>query len=199
MLGTLVWYLLLTFTFLPSISTPAASRPSLSMNWRRPTQTRTTSASQEASLPPSAASVLTTHLSPAFSTPVTFVLSLNLMPCFLRMAWNCFATSASMPRPPMEPRNSTTVTSLPSRDQTEPSSSPMTPPPITVSLSGTFSSVSAPVLDTICVSSSSMPGRLTTSEPVASMMFFDSMTCSPPAFRATFTALGPASVPWPTT
>mmetsp|Transcript_28833 Transcript_28833/g.89750 ORF Transcript_28833/g.89750 Transcript_28833/m.89750 type:complete len:206 (+) Transcript_28833:615-1232(+) len=199
MLGTFVRKWWSTFTFLPSISTPTASRPRLSMYWRLPTQTRTTSESQEVASPPAAASVLTLHVPLTFSTPVTLVFSLNSIPCFFRRPRKFLATSASMPTPPMLSRNSTTVTLLPSRAQTEPSSKPMTPPPMTVSFSGTFSRFRAPVLDTICFSSSSMPGRLTTSEPVASMMFLLSITCSPPAFSATFTELGPASVPWPTT
>mmetsp|Transcript_71248 Transcript_71248/g.212519 ORF Transcript_71248/g.212519 Transcript_71248/m.212519 type:complete len:200 (+) Transcript_71248:639-1238(+) len=199
MLGTFVRYWLSTLTFLPSISTPRASKPSLSMYWRRPTQTRTTSESQDCASPPAAASVLTLHMPLTFSTPVTFVFILNSMPCFFRIPMKFLATSPSMPTPPMLSKNSTTVTWLPSLDQTEPSSRPMTPPPITVSFSGTLSRVRAPVLETICFSSRSMPGRLTTSEPVASMMFLASMTCSPPALSATFTEFGPASVPWPTT
>mmetsp|Transcript_39661 Transcript_39661/g.114460 ORF Transcript_39661/g.114460 Transcript_39661/m.114460 type:complete len:223 (-) Transcript_39661:451-1119(-) len=199
MLGTFVRQLWSILIFRPSISMPTASRPRLSVNCRRPTQTSTTSESHEAASPPAAASVLTLHTSPTFSTPVTLVFSLNSMPCFLRRLRNCLATSASMPTPPMASRNSTTVTLLPRRDHTEPSSRPMTPPPMTVSRSGTFSKARAPVLETICLSSSAMPGRLTTSEPVASMMFLDSMACSPPAFSATFTELGPVSVPWPTT
>mmetsp|Transcript_96807 Transcript_96807/g.269191 ORF Transcript_96807/g.269191 Transcript_96807/m.269191 type:complete len:200 (-) Transcript_96807:465-1064(-) len=199
MLGTLVrqWWSILILR--PSISMPTASKPRLSMNWRRPTQTRTTSASQEAASPPAAASVLTLQMPSLFWTPVTFVFSLKSMPCFFRIERNCFATSASMPTPPIESKNSTTVTLLPNLDQTEPSSRPMTPPPMTVRRSGTFSIVRAPVLDTICFSSSSMPGMLMTSEPVANMMLVDSMTWSPPAFNATFTELGPVSVPWPTT
>ena len=54
-----------------------------------------------------------------------------------RMRCICRATSASMPGR-MRSRNSTTVTSAPSRRQTEPSSRPMTPAPTTSSLFGTF-------------------------------------------------------------
>mmetsp|Transcript_37497 Transcript_37497/g.84556 ORF Transcript_37497/g.84556 Transcript_37497/m.84556 type:complete len:228 (+) Transcript_37497:554-1237(+) len=200
MLGMLVRKWSSTLTFRPSSSTPTASKPRLSMNWRRPTQTRTTSDSQSVALPPAAASVLTLHMPfPSFSTPVTLVFSLKFMPCFFRIARNCLATSPSMPTPPMASRNSTTVTSDPRRAHTEPNSRPMTPPPMTVSFSGTLSKVRAPVLETICFSSRSMPGRLTTSEPVASMMFFVSMTFSPPSLSATLTELGLARVPWPLT
>ena len=67
-------------------------------------------------------------------------------------------------------RNSTTVTSLPSRFQTEPSSSPITPAPTTSSFLGTAVSDSAPVEETICFSSMVTPGSGATSEPVAMMM-----------------------------
>ena len=53
-----------------------------------------------------------------------------------RRRWACFATSPSMPGR-MRSRNSTTVTSAPSRRQTEPSSRPMTPAPTTSSRFGT--------------------------------------------------------------
>ena len=58
----------------------------------------------------------------------------------------------------MRSRNSTTMTSEPSRRQTEPSSSPMTPAPTTTSFFGTVSSASAPVDETTVFSSISMPG-----------------------------------------
>ena len=80
------------------------------------------------------------------------------MPCFLRMRSNCFETSpSSVGR--MRSRNSTTVTSEPRRRQTEPSSSPITPPPTTTSRFGTSGSASAPVEETIRLSSISIPGR----------------------------------------
>ncbi len=69
------------------------------------------------------------------------------------MRWNCFETSASIPTPPTWPRNSTAVTSAPSRCQTDPSSTPMTPAPIRIILEGTFARDSAPVDETIRSSS----------------------------------------------
>mmetsp|Transcript_74202 Transcript_74202/g.119750 ORF Transcript_74202/g.119750 Transcript_74202/m.119750 type:complete len:203 (+) Transcript_74202:567-1175(+) len=196
MLGTLVRQWSSIKILLRSTFTPTASRPRLSKNVRRPTHTRTTSASAVLTSPPFAASVCTLMTpSAAFSTPVTFVFSSNFMPCFLSIAVNCLATSVSMPTPPIESMNSTTVTLLPSRAQTEPSSRPMTPPPITVRRSGTFSSFRAPVLETIVFSSSSMFGKLITSEPVASMMFLLSIVWSPPSMSATLTVLGPPKVP----
>mmetsp|Transcript_8631 Transcript_8631/g.15303 ORF Transcript_8631/g.15303 Transcript_8631/m.15303 type:complete len:202 (+) Transcript_8631:596-1201(+) len=201
MLGTFVRQFSSTLIFLPlsSICTPAASSPKLSKNWRRPTQTRTTSDSWLEESPPAAASVLTFTVLPVFSTPVTLVFIWKPMPCFFKRAINCLATSASIPKPPMESMNSTTVTLLPNRLHTEPSSKPMTPPPITVSRSGTCFSFRAPVLETMTSSSSSMPGKLITSEPVANMMFFASMLCSPPSRRSTLREVGPVSVPWPLT
>ena len=87
------------------------------------------------------------------------------------MRWNAVATSVSMPGT-MRSRNSTTVTSAPSRRQTLPSSSPITPPPITTRCPGTLSSSSAPVEVTICFSSTVTPGSGTLSLPVAMTMFF---------------------------
>ena len=55
----------------------------------------------------------------------------------------------------------------------------MTPAPITASVAGTFSSSSAPVEETICFSSTSMPFSLATSEPVAMMMVFVSIVSLP--------------------
>ena len=51
------------------------------------------------------------------------------------------------------------MTFAPKRAQTEPSSSPMTPPPITTRCSGTFGKAIAPVDVTICFSSTSTPGK----------------------------------------
>jgi hypothetical protein len=100
------------------------------------------------SLPPFAASTLSLMVSFPCSAPKTFVLSLNLSPCFCRIFWNCFLrdaqpnpgnvghqcgmthpTSASIPAP-TAPRYSTTVTSDPNLDHTDPNSNPMIPPPI---------------------------------------------------------------------
>src|SRR3546814_14646293 len=93
-----------------------------------------------------------------FLAPVTLVDSLNFRPCLPRMRWVCLPISASMVGR-MRSRNSTTVTSAPRRDHTEPISRPMTPAPITTMLPGSFSSASAPVEVTICFSSVATPGR----------------------------------------
>ena len=69
-------------------------------------------------------------------------------------------------------RYSITCTSAPSRFQTEPSSSPITPAPMTTIDFGTSLSSSAPVEDTIRSSSSSTKGGTATSEPVAMTMDF---------------------------
>jgi hypothetical protein len=59
----------------------------------------------------------------------------------------------------------------PRRRQTLPSSSPITPPPITTMCSGTLASSSAPVESTTICWSISTPGSGVTDEPVAMMMF----------------------------
>ena len=74
-----------------------------------------------------------------------------------KCAGSACATSPSMPGR-MRSRNSTTVTSEPSRRQTEPISSPMTPAPTTSSRFGTLFSSSAPVEVTTRSSSISTPG-----------------------------------------
>ena len=122
---------------------------------------------------------------------VTFEDSLNVMPCLCWMRWNCLPISASMPGK-MRSRNSTTVTSLPRRRHTEPSSSPITPAPTTSSLPGTFSSARAPVDDTMRFSSISMPFSRATSEPVAMTIFFVSTVCVLPS--APFTSILPGAV-----
>lgn len=42
-------------------------------------------------------SMLTLIWFPVFSAPTTLVSSLNLIPCLVRIRWNCLATSASIP------------------------------------------------------------------------------------------------------
>jgi hypothetical protein len=139
-LGITVWNLELTGTLpFSSRSIPISSRPNFSVYGLRPTQTSRTSQSSchikinyqrikqnfgcvtssffEGSL---TFSTVTITLPPSFLAPVTFVLSLNLRPCLVSILWKFLATSASMPTPPIEPRNSTAVTSAPRRDQTDP-------------------------------------------------------------------------------
>ena len=57
---------------------------------------------------------------PSFVALVTLVLTLNFNPCFVSKRCSVFAASRSMPTPPMLARNSTRVTSVPSRCHTEP-------------------------------------------------------------------------------
>jgi len=71
--------------------------------------------------------------------------------------------------------NSMTVTLEPRRAQTDPSSSPITPPPMTARCAGTLSRSSAPVDDTHVRSVKSLKGKngsSTGSEPAAMMVFF---------------------------
>ena len=69
-------------------------------------------------------------------------------------------------------RNSTTVTSAPRRDQTEPSSRPMAPPPTTTSFFGTDSKAMAWSDETTVWPSNFMKGSSTGAEPVAMTKFF---------------------------
>ncbi len=158
--------------------------------------TRIASASTVSRAPPAAGSTDATRTAPFFSTPTTLLASLNFMPCRSSRRWNCFATSPSTPGT-MRSRNSTTSTSEPRRRHTEPSSSPITPAPITSSRFGTSGNDSAPVDDTIWRSSISMPGSVAASEPVAITMFFASSSRTP-SFVFTLTRPGAVIFPSPT-
>ena len=89
------------------------------------------------------------------------------------------------------------MTSAPSRFQTEPSSSPITPAPMIRSFDGTFSSDSAPVDDTTRFSSISMPFSRAISEPVAMTMFLVSTVCALPSLPVTSTLPAPRILPLP--
>ena len=97
----------------------------------------------------------------------------------------------------MRSRNSTTVTSAPSRRQTEPSSSPITPAPTTISVFGGLASASAPVEETIVFSSISTPGSRATSEPVAMTIALASSVVSSPSSAFDDTLPGAAIRPRP--
>ena len=158
--------------------------------------TSTTSVSSFSASPPFDGSIVTLCAPPFLSTPVTLLPSLKAMPCFSRMRCSCRATSPSVPGR-MRSRYSTTVTCAPSRRHTEPSSSPMTPAPMTRSRFGTCGSDSAPVDDTTAFSSISMPGSLATSEPVAMTIALPSMTCFSPLMNVTSTTPGALMRPAP--
>ncbi len=96
-------------------------------------------------------------------------------------------------------RNSTTVTSEPSRRHTEPSSSPITPAPTTMSLFGAALRLKAPVEEMIVFSSISTPGSRATSEPVAMTIAFVSSVVSLPSAALTVTPPGAAMRPSPLT
>ena len=97
----------------------------------------------------------------------------------------------------MRSRNSTTVTSAPRRRQTEPSSSPITPAPTTISFLGTLGRLSAPVEETTSFSSISTPGSFATSEPVAITIAFVSSSFSLPSSPLTTTLPGERMLPSP--
>jgi hypothetical protein len=73
----------------------------------------------------------------------------------------------------------------------------MTPAPTTTSRSGTLSSSSAPVEDTIRFSSMATPGSGVTSEPVAITIAFVSSTCCLPSSALTSTSPGATMRPAP--
>ena len=118
------------------------------------------------------------------------------MPCLVRPRWKAVATSASMPAPTAS-RYSITVTSAPRRRQTEPSSSPITPAPMTISRFGTDGSDRAPVESTIRPATKSTPGRGVGSEPVAMMMFLAATTVLDPSAAVTSTWPGATMRPRP--
>ena len=126
------------------VARPALSSPSPSVLGRRPIDTRTTSASSVSEAPPAAGSTVSVTVSPLRVALVTLVDSLNSKPCFLKILLASLRTSPSKPGR-IWSRNSTTVTCEPSRRHTEPSSSPITPPPMTTMRLGTSASSSAPV------------------------------------------------------
>ena len=164
----------------------------------RPVATSTTSASIVSASPPLTGSKVTFAPFFAFSTPVTLAPSLKSRPCLVSTRWNCLATSPSMP-PRIVSRYSTTVTLAPSRAQTEPSSSPMTPPPTTTMVAGTLANSSAPVDETITFSSNSTstPGMPATSEPVAMTMFLASISSTLPSSAVTATLPAATTLPVP--
>ena len=147
---------------------------------------------------PLAGSMVTRWPAPFLLTAVTLLDSLKVMPCLPRMRCTVRPTSPSTPGSTRS-RNSTTCTSEPSRRHTEPSSSPITPAPMTSMRLGTFGRESAPVEETMVSSSMSMPGSRATSEPVAMTMLLASSVCAPPAASLTSTLPGAAMVAVPCT
>ena len=110
----------------------------------------------------------------------------------------CICRAASLSSPGrIRSRNSTTVTFEPSRAHTEPSSSPIMPPPITSSRLGTDLNDSAPVELTTLSSSTVIPGRLDGTEPEAMMMFLVSIVWPGPLSGVTSTLPGAAIEPVP--
>ena len=108
----------------------------------------TYSASMVSAAPPATGSTVRLTLDLPALAPVTLEPSLNWTPCLVSERWKVLAVSASMPGV-MRSRNSTTVTSAPRRRQTEPSSRPMMPAPMTTRLLGTSGSDRAPVESTM--------------------------------------------------
>ena len=78
---------------------------------------------------------------------------------------------------------STTVSSLPSLWYTEPSSSPMTPPPMTSNRLGTLRKLTASRAPMICLPSNLNAGSSMVELPVARTMAFDASMVSVPPSR----------------
>ena len=158
---------------------------------RRPIETSTTSASIVSAAPPFAGSTVSVALPPSTFTPVTLVPSLNSMPCFLKILLASLRTSSSKPGR-IWSRNSTQVTLAPSRRQTLPSSSPITPPPITTMWLGHLRQLERAGRGSTIFSSISTPGSGVTEEPVAMTMFFARTVRSP-----TLTVSALSKLAWP--
>ena len=96
---------------------------------------------------------------------------------------------------------SSITTSEPRRPQTLPSSSPITPAPITPKRAGTLSNSSAPVESTIKSSVNGVGAMSTGTDPGASTTCAASSTCGSPSWGTNSTCLGPGcaanSLPWP--
>ena len=182
----------------PAVWMPTVSSPSWPVKGRRPTATSTTSASSTCASPPALGSTVSFTPVSETSAPVTFTPKRNFIPCLVSERWKAVATSASTPGV-MRSRYSTASTSAPSRRQTEPSSSPMMPAPMTISFLGTCGMASAPVESTTRFWSTSTPGTREGSEPVAITMFLVSSVRSDPSSALTVTLPGPSMRPSPWT
>mmetsp|Transcript_13540 Transcript_13540/g.33793 ORF Transcript_13540/g.33793 Transcript_13540/m.33793 type:complete len:223 (-) Transcript_13540:468-1136(-) len=169
--------------------TPIFSRPRPSVYGTRPVETSTMSASIVSASPPFTGSVFSTTPPPGLGdASSTFVDILNCSFCFLKILCRVVAISVSIPGV-MRSRNSTTVTSEPSRRHTDPISRPMTPAPMTISFLGTSLRARAPVEETITFSSIGTLGSDAGTDPVATTMFFVlRMDGSPPSIGVDFTS-----------
>ena len=92
---------------------------------------------------------------------------------------------------------SSTTTSAPRRRQTLPSSSPMTPAPITPRRFGTASNSSAPQESTIALPSNGTDLSSIGTEPVASTTCFAASSCFAPSSAVYSTRLPASSLPCP--
>mmetsp|Transcript_22894 Transcript_22894/g.36821 ORF Transcript_22894/g.36821 Transcript_22894/m.36821 type:complete len:259 (-) Transcript_22894:475-1251(-) len=188
--GALVWYECMSTLTRPRlvISTPALSNPRPPVKGLRPVATSTTSASTSIASPPAEGSTVSFTPVGVLTAATTFFSIMKFIPCFLRVRWNAFRICASMPVPQMSLEYSMTVISDPRRPHTEPSSRPMTPPPMTTMRLGTALRDRAPVEETMTSSSTSTPGSDAGSDPVARMMFFAEIVCVVPSSMLTVTS-----------
>ena len=146
-----------------STDRPTDSRPRPSVLGTRPIETIRRSDSMLCSLP-LASWYWTVTLPPlpplpgATLTLPIFTPNSNFRPCFLKSFSASLLTAASQ-APRKDGAISSTVTSAPRRRQTEPSSRPITPAPMTVSFFGTLSKARAPSLSHTSTLSTGTLGR----------------------------------------
>ncbi|MCY1432487.1 hypothetical protein D9M71_484870 [compost metagenome] len=130
------------------------------------------------------------------SEPVTRAPRRMFRPCLVRIFRASLETCSSAAGRNLS-RASMTVTSAPRRAQTEPSSRPITPAPITPSFFGTAWKSRAPVESTITSWSTGAGGMSTGLEPEARITFSASTICTLPSEPVTSTCLLASSLPWP--
>ena len=175
------------------VAKPACSTPERFAT--RPAPSRTWSPSKVSGLPSISADTLTT--APVRRTSVTLAFTRTRRPRDSRARRRMRTRSASANAIGCGSISST-VTALPTSAKNVPSSSPTTPPPITMSRFGGSVSVSAEALSSGFASASPLIGGRPTFDPVATMIAFASIVWSPLAVR-TRICVGEMSVPSPLT
>src|ERR1017187_3451471 len=180
-----------------SIFSPTVSAPRSCVLGTRPTDT--TSLLQSSACLPSVVSYSTVSPRlPRLTFPI-FTPNLISSPCSLTNTFHASLATASSAAARNLGNASSTVTFAPSRRHTLPSSSPITPAPMTPSLSGTALKASAPMLSHTVSLSTPSPGKWRAVEPVAMMTWLAStISEDPPSATSTwYFSPPPANLPWP--
>mmetsp|Transcript_27634 Transcript_27634/g.56603 ORF Transcript_27634/g.56603 Transcript_27634/m.56603 type:complete len:204 (-) Transcript_27634:380-991(-) len=179
---------------------PIPSRFMPSVRGLLPTDTSATSASNGVVLPSASSCSVTPSGRMSAEATLVSILKENLR-FFLRERWNAVMSSVSMVGQILS-MNSITVTLVPRRAHTEPSSSPITPPPTTAMVAGTLSMRRAPVEETHVRSVKSlnfMNGSSTGSDPEAMMVFLVLMVVLAPPSPSTSMVCASTNLPQPFT